>query len=97
MIECFPHSEPEVQVLGGPDLFINSGSFINLTCSGNNLPGIPEDVHWYHEKQVRTAIVNNDMLHINFFHTLLEQKSHKFHISFAKPPISIIVQLQKQL
>jgi len=43
--------EPTVSVLGGPDLFINAGSFINLTCSGHNLPGVPEDVYWYHEKQ----------------------------------------------
>ena len=46
-------SDPEVTVLGGPDLFINAGSFINLTCIGDNLPGIPEDVYWYHEKQVK--------------------------------------------
>ena len=45
--------DPEVTVLGGPDLFINAGSFINLTCTGHNLPGIPEDVFWYHESQVR--------------------------------------------
>ena len=47
-------SEPKVKVLGGPDLFINAGSFINLTCSGYDLPGTPEDVFWYHEKQVLT-------------------------------------------
>ena len=39
--------------MGGPDLFINAGSFINLTCTGHHLPGIPEDVFWYHESQVR--------------------------------------------
>ena len=44
-------------MLGGPDLFINAGSFINLTCSGHNLPGVPEDVYWYHEKQARIRIL----------------------------------------
>jgi len=43
--------EPEVLILGGPDLFINAGSFINLTCVANNLPGLPLDVDWFHEKQ----------------------------------------------
>ena len=47
------YSEPEVSVLGGPDLFINAGSFINLTCCGTNLPGVPEDVFWFHEEKVR--------------------------------------------
>ena len=46
------YSEPEVSVLGGPDLFINAGSFINLTCCGTNLPGVPEDVFWFHEEKV---------------------------------------------
>ena len=45
-------SEPVVRVLGGPDLFVNAGSFINLTCTGENLPGTPCDVHWYHQDQV---------------------------------------------
>ena len=46
-------SEPAVSILGGPDLFINAGSFINLTCVANFLPGLPLDVDWFHEKQVR--------------------------------------------
>ena len=45
-------SDPTVKVLGDPDLFINAGSFINLTCTGDNLPGTPEDVYWYHQEQV---------------------------------------------
>lgn len=43
--------EPAVSILGGPDLFINAGSFINLTCVANFLPGLPLDVDWFHEKQ----------------------------------------------
>ena len=52
-------SDPTVKVLGDPDLFINAGSFINLTCTGENLPGTPEDVYWYHQDQVghRTDIL----------------------------------------
>ena len=53
---CF--LDPKIKVLGGPDLFINAGSFINLTCTGHNLPGIPEDVFWYHESKVRVRAFN---------------------------------------
>ena len=45
-------AEPEVSILGGEDLFINAGSFLNLTCLARNLPGVPGDVHWFLQTEV---------------------------------------------
>jgi len=44
--------EPHLSIEGGPDLFINQGSFINLTCIATNLPGLPLDVHWFHKEKL---------------------------------------------
>ena len=57
----FP-SDPDVSILGGPDHFINAGSFINLTCVANFLPGLPLDVDWFHEKKVGLRCVESIVL-----------------------------------
>ncbi|XP_042233859.1 uncharacterized protein LOC121874055 [Homarus americanus] len=44
--------EPETRVLGGPDLYINSGSTINLTCVVNHSPEPPPYIFWYHESEL---------------------------------------------
>nr|XP_053631834.1 uncharacterized protein LOC128688150 [Cherax quadricarinatus] len=44
--------EPETRVLGGPDLYINSGSTINLTCIVNHSPEPPPYIFWYHENEL---------------------------------------------
>lgn len=46
-------AEPKAQILGGPDLYVDKGSTINLTCTirfGAEPPGY---IFWYHENKVR--------------------------------------------
>ncbi|XP_049774021.1 zwei Ig domain protein zig-8-like [Schistocerca cancellata] len=44
--------EPLTEILGGPDLFINTGSTINLTCLVTFAPEPPSGVQWLHNGQV---------------------------------------------
>ncbi|XP_049773993.1 zwei Ig domain protein zig-8-like [Schistocerca cancellata] len=44
--------EPLTEILGGPDLFINAGSTINLTCLVTYAPEPPSTVLWRHNGQV---------------------------------------------
>lgn len=45
-------AEPTTEILGGPELYINQGSTINLTCLVQFAPEPPPTVGWTHEKQV---------------------------------------------
>jgi len=45
--------EPYTQVLGGPDMHVDQGSTINLTCVSKFNPEPPSDVTWYlNDKEV---------------------------------------------
>lgn len=52
----FSVSEPTTEILGGPELFIDQGSTINLTCLVQFAPEPPPTVGWTHEKQVSGTI-----------------------------------------
>ncbi|XP_069170200.1 zwei Ig domain protein zig-8-like [Procambarus clarkii] len=41
--------EPQTVVLGGPELYINAGSAINLTCLVKHSPEPPPYIFWYHD------------------------------------------------
>ncbi|XP_050686768.1 hemicentin-1-like [Eriocheir sinensis] len=41
--------EPQTVVLGGPDLYINAGSAINLTCLVKHSPKPTPYIFWYHD------------------------------------------------
>ncbi|XP_037082846.1 Down syndrome cell adhesion molecule-like [Pollicipes pollicipes] len=43
---------PEASILGPPDMFVDHGSVLNLTCVVTNSPQPPEFIFWYHEEQV---------------------------------------------
>ncbi|KAL1453559.1 hypothetical protein WDU94_009890 [Cyamophila willieti] len=43
--------EPKTEVEGGPDLFINEGSTINLTCIVENSPDPAPVINWSHNKE----------------------------------------------
>nr|CAD7267370.1 unnamed protein product [Timema shepardi] len=45
-------SEPITEILGGPDLFINKGSTINLTCLVKFAPEPPPAMLWSHKREV---------------------------------------------
>ncbi|KAJ9594610.1 hypothetical protein L9F63_027407, partial [Diploptera punctata] len=45
-------SQPITEILGGPDLFINKGSTINLTCLVRYAPEPPPLMLWSHNREV---------------------------------------------
>lgn len=44
--------EPVTTILGGPDLYIDIGSTINLTCIVKHLPEPPNAILWGHRNLV---------------------------------------------
>lgn len=51
-VRLYNFTEPMAQILGGPDLFVDKGSTINLTCTirfGSEPGG---HIFWYHESKV---------------------------------------------
>lgn len=44
--------EPVTEIIGGPDLFINKGSTINLTCIVQYAPEPPPTMIWSHNRQI---------------------------------------------
>jgi hypothetical protein len=45
-------AEPSTEIIGGPDLYIESGSTINLTCVVHNSPEPPAFIFWNHNNAV---------------------------------------------
>lgn len=48
-------AEPLTTIVGGPEIFINTGSTINLTCIVKNSPESPFAMYWTHNNEVRRA------------------------------------------
>lgn len=48
-------SEPSTEIIGAPDLYIESGSTINLTCVVHNSPEPPAFIFWNHNNAVSVA------------------------------------------
>lgn len=46
-------SAPVTTLLGGPEMYINKGSTMNLTCIIKHSPEPPPAVHWTHNSEVR--------------------------------------------
>ncbi|XP_050740637.1 zwei Ig domain protein zig-8-like [Eriocheir sinensis] len=46
--------EPRGEILGAPDLYVQKGSMINLTCVLQDLPEPPLYVRWYHSNKLYT-------------------------------------------
>lgn len=55
---------PSARILGGPDLHVDMGSTINLTCLIQFSPEPPAYIFWYHEDEVsgRKVIILMDFL-----------------------------------
>lgn len=52
----FSISVPTATILGGPDLHVDKGSTINLTCSVKYSPDPPAYIFWYHHDEVSNPI-----------------------------------------
>nr|CAD7397651.1 unnamed protein product [Timema poppensis] len=64
--------EPITEILGGPDLFINKGSTINLTCLVKFAPEPPPAMLWSHKRE-STITVNvyvTRVIHLNYLCSL---------------------------
>lgn len=48
----FSFTEPTAEIIGAPDLYIESGSTINLTCVVHNSPEPPAYIFWNHNHAV---------------------------------------------
>ena len=44
---------PHVRIQGSPDIHVDQGSVINLTCIISSTPEPPVYVFWYHGDQVK--------------------------------------------
>lgn len=51
--KLFYLSVPTATILGGPDLHVDKGSTINLTCAVKYSPEPPGYIFWYHHDEVR--------------------------------------------
>ncbi|KAL5243111.1 hypothetical protein ACI65C_010521 [Semiaphis heraclei] len=45
--------EPITTIIGGPDMFINKGSTMNLTCIIKHSPEPPPLIYWTHDSKLR--------------------------------------------
>lgn len=50
-------SEPITTLLGGPDMYINKGSTMNLTCIVKHSPEPPPAIYWTHDSEVGLKII----------------------------------------
>ena len=60
--------EPSTEIIGGPDLYIESGSTINLTCVIHNSPEPPAYIFWNHNNAVSgtfNRLLNDCSMHEN--------------------------------
>ncbi|KAF7381480.1 hypothetical protein HZH66_013874 [Vespula vulgaris] len=54
-IHLYTTSEPVTEITGGPDLFINKDSTINLTCLVRYAPEPPSTIIWSHNRQASVS------------------------------------------
>lgn len=57
MIHFIELSEPVTILLGGPEMYINKGSTMNLTCIIKHSPEPPPSIVWTHNTEVCSLIV----------------------------------------
>lgn len=50
---CLCISEPVTTIHGSPDLYIDTGSTVNLTCIVRHLPEPPATIQWTHNNEVK--------------------------------------------
>ena len=47
-------AEPHTEILGGPDIYLEEGFTMNLTCLVRDSPEPPQYIFWYRNEQVST-------------------------------------------
>lgn len=57
---------PTAAILGGPDLHVDKGSTINLTCTIRYSPEPPAYIFWYHHDEVSRLSKLSTNVHNSF-------------------------------
>jgi hypothetical protein len=60
-------------ILGGPDMYINKGSTINLTCIIKNSPEPPAAIYWTHNNEVINILIHNSYRGVRCSHRWRER------------------------
>ena len=60
----FLFTVPHVRIQGSPDIHVDQGSVINLTCIISSTPEPPVYVFWYQGEKVCYAIPYNNRIHV---------------------------------
>ena len=74
--------EPVTMIVGAPDLYVNKGSTINLTCLVKYAPEPPPMMVWSHNREVRALYGMKFYLSVRFS---LEKHSGYFYTSHNIP------------
>ena len=45
--------EPRTEIVGGPNIYLEEGFTMNLTCLVRDSPEPPQYIFWYHNKEVQ--------------------------------------------
>lgn len=62
---------PTATILGGPDLHVDKGSTINLTCTIRFSPEPPAYIFWYHHDEVSLKPCHIRSLISGIYHSLV--------------------------
>ena len=46
-------AEPYTEILGGPEIYLDEGSMMNITCLVKDSPEPPNYIFWYHNDKVK--------------------------------------------
>ncbi|UYV80571.1 Transposase [Cordylochernes scorpioides] len=52
VVACIAVRVPRAKIAGGPDLYVEAGSDINLTCTISQSPDMPAFVFWFHDDRM---------------------------------------------
>lgn len=64
---CLSPLEPITVILGGPDMYIDVGSTINLTCIVKHLPDPPPGMYWTHNGVVSCCSLTESFFYYLYF------------------------------
>lgn len=87
---------PTATILGGPDLYVDKGSTINLTCIIKFSPEPPTHIFWYHQDKV-SAINLRERKKQNEFKSLLSTSNYLAIIEFRHLQLRLLSHAQSQL
>lgn len=75
-------AEPITTIHGSPDLYIDTGSTVNLTCIVRHLPEPPAAIQWTHNNEVSTF----EMPFREYFAVYIHTQTHKRTHTVVVPP-----------